>query len=231
MIRYLAVFVVIFLVSCEADNSESPAPPPTPVANTAPTVPNKISPVNRSLCLPNSLVFSWNASGDIENDPVKYQIEISTDEQFLNIVNSSSTSNTQLNFSLAKGTIYFWRVKAMDDANAVSQFSSVWSLYTEGEGDINHIPFPPENLGPAINATINSATVMLKWNAADIDGGELTYDLYFGNSNQPGLVRENISERQAEVSLSASGTYYWKIIVRDPKGATATGQLWSFNKN
>lgn len=232
MIRYLAIFVVVFLSSCEPDNNEVPQPTPTPpVANTAPAVPSKISPLNNSLCLPSSLNFSWNVSRDTENDPVTYQIEVATDQQFVNIVKSSTTGNTAIDFSLARGTMYFWRVKALDNTNAASQFSSVWGLYTEGDGVANHIPFPPENLGPAVNASITSATVMLKWKGEDIDGGELTYDLYFGNTNPPVLFKENISESQAEVSLSANGTYYWRIIVRDPQGATAAGQLWTFNKN
>lgn len=231
MIRYLAVFVLVFLSSCEPENNETPQPPTTPVANTAPTVPSKVSPVNQSLCLSSPLNFSWNASTDVENNPVSYQIEVAEDEQFSNIVNTTTTSNTQVNFSLDKGTMYFWRVKALDNTNAASQFSSIWSLYTEGEGVANHIPFPPELLGPAINEAITSATVILKWKGADIDGDELSYDLYFGNNEQPALLKENISEGQAEVSLSANGTYYWKIIVKDSKGATATGQLWTLRKS
>ena len=232
MKRYLAILILIFLSSCEPEGNEAPPPPPPtpPVANTAPTVPSKISPLNNSLCLPNSLNFSWNASRDTENDPVTYQIEVATDQQFANIVKSSTTASTEINFSLVKGTMYFWRVKAMDNANAASQFSSVWGLYTEGDGVANHIPFPPENLGPAVNASVTSATVMLKWKGEDLDGGELKYDLYFGNTNQPALIKENISESQAEVSLPANGTWYWKVIVRDPQGATSMGQLWSFKK-
>ncbi|HSD63950.1 MAG TPA: hypothetical protein VLB50_09120, partial [Ignavibacteriaceae bacterium] len=63
----------------------------------------------------------------------------------------------------------------------------------------------------------------------DPNGDSLTYDVYFGTSNNPQLVASNQSTASFNPGqLNNSTTYYWKIVAKDNQGASTTGPVWSF---
>ena len=231
-IIYLASIALLF-ISCGGGGSDGPTPTPEPT-NTAPTVPTLVVPATSSLCINNIVAFEWSASTDTENNPIVYQLQIATDNQFGQIVSTSEISSRTHSVTLDKGKAYYWRVKATDSKNASSAYSGTFSFYTEGNAVANHLPFLPELIQPETNTTITGTTAVLKWFASDADAADvLTYDVYLGTTNPPTVkVAENRATSIFEaVSLQAATQYYWRIVVKDNKGGETRGQVWNFRTN
>lgn len=198
--------------------------------NTAPTIPNQIFPLNNAICTDNNIIFEWNASTDAEGNTVSYRLEVSENNSFSPLTNTDTSFSESKLIALDKGKAYFWRIKAIDSRNAESDFSPVMRFVTEGEGISNHIPFPPSLVAPELNSEIDGTNIVLSWSASDVDGDPLTYDVYLDtNENPTTLISENQSETSYNATaLSAATKYYFKIVVKDDKGANSIGQVWSF---
>jgi formylglycine-generating enzyme required for sulfatase activity len=94
----------------------------------------------------------------------------------------------------------------------------------------NNPPAAPSSPSPSNGATGQSTSPTLSWSCSDPDGDALTYDVNFGTSSNPTTT---IATNQTALSIARSGltastTYYWKIVAKDSKGATTTGSVWSF---
>ena len=225
-------FIVIAcsLFSCGGGDSSSAEEN----SNTAPTVPTLVAPTNNKLCIDNAVSFEWNASTDAEKNPITYQIQIATDNQFTQIVKTAEGTPNYQNLTLNKGTAYYWRVKATDSKNASGNYSNTFSFYTEAEVVANHLPFLPQLVQPEFNSFINSTTAILKWTAADVDTNDaLVYDVYLGTTNPPtAKVGTNLTTTSwTTTTLQATTNYYWKVIVKDNKGGETIGQVWNFKTN
>lgn len=225
-----SVFVGFLLFSCSGNDSSS-----TPeTSNTAPSVPTLTAPTNNKLCIDNVVSFEWNASTDAENNPIIYQIQIATDNQFTQIVKTAEGSSIGQTTTLNKGTAYYWRVKATDSKNSSSNYSSTYSFYTEAEAVANHLPFLPQLVQPETNSFINTTTATLKWTASDVDTNDiLVFDVYFGTTNPPtAKVGSNLASTSLNTNtLQPATNYYWKVVVKDNKGGETTGQVWNFKTN
>jgi hypothetical protein len=221
------IIVILFLFSCSSKSDDEPNPA---TINNAPNKPIISAPSNNLLCINNVVQFQWEAAIDIDGDMVSYQLQLATNNQFTeDVENSSSTSKTSYELSLNKGTIYYWRVKAIDVKGLSSEFSNTFQFYTEGDGVINHLPFAPNVVTPKLNQNIQATTAQLDWNANDVDNDKLTFDVYFGTVNPPtNKVSENQSAKTFNVTLNSSTSYYWKIVVNDGNGGIVIGQTWNF---
>lgn len=230
MKKYIYIACIsLFMISCgSGSDSET-----TPETNLAPTVPVLVLPANVNLCMSNLVNFQWEKSTDKNNDPIIYSIQIATDNQFTQIVKTTEIIATNFSVTLDKGKSYYWRVKATDAKNLSSDYSSVYSFYTEGVVAGNHLPFAPELVAPALNSMLNSGVVTLSWNAADVDKDDiLVYDVYLGTTNPPTQkVTTNQLSKTFDVSTNSSTNYYWKVVVKDNKGGEVIGQIWSFKTN
>jgi len=227
--KYLIFTLIIsgILISCGGGGGDTPEPTPT---NNAPETPTLTYPTNNLLCINNSVAFTWGASTDPDGDSVSYQIQVAKDNLFTQIAHTLTSSTASKTIALDKGVAYYWRVKATDSKNASSNYSSTFQFYTEGTGVTNHLPFSPTLVKPALNATIQTNTVVLEWAASDVDTNDsLTYDVFFGTVNPPTTKQgDNISAKTLTVNVNASINYYWKVVVKDNKGGQTIGQVWNF---
>lgn len=225
------VWISILLFSCSGGGDSTST---AELQNTAPTIPELVSPTNSKLCISNSVIFEWGASTDAEKNLIVYQLQVATDNQFAQITNTTDISNPNQTLSLEKGKAYYWRVKATDSKNASSNYSSTNSFYTEGVALSNHLPFLPQLLSPDNNSTLSTTTTKLTWTATDVDATDvLTYDVYLGTESSPTLkVGNSISEASFVTNSLISNTiYYWKVVVKDNKGGETIGQVWRFKSN
>jgi hypothetical protein len=90
-----------------------------------------------------------------------------------------------------------------------------------------YIPSDPEPNDSSIDININTN---LSWTGGDPDFEDIvTYDVYFGASNPPPKVINNLSTTVYYTEkLDNNTNYYWKIISYDNHGAMTSGPLWSF---
>lgn len=230
---YITAMSIIF-ISCGGDDGDenvTPTPVVSTAENVAPTTPTLVAPENNKLCIDNSVFFQWNASTD--SDPITYLIQIATDNQFNQVKHTLTGSTTNKTISLEKGIAYYWRVKAVDNKNAASNYSSVYNFYTEGIGEMNHLPFSPEIVQPGLNSVVQTNTIILSWNASDVDVNDtLTYDVYFGNINPPTeKIGNNQTLKTLDVNLTSFTSYYWYVVVKDNNGGETIGQIWNFKTN
>jgi hypothetical protein len=224
------VYLVVILglmVSCGGSDKDPVEETPD---NRPPSVPNHVYPLNNTLCINNSVEFQWSKSEDLDNDFLKYKVEVSDNIGFTSIVQTKTVSTISTTIILEKGKAFYWRVKAIDAKNAESDFSTPSQFLTEGEGVTNHLPFSPDLIVPTPNEVIDGTSAILSWSASDADNDALTFDVYLDTVNPP-LAK--VSENQTETTYSASNlsvatTYYFKVVVKDDKGGQTIGQVWSF---
>lgn len=203
-----------------------------PGENNNPTVPVLLSPINNFLCSDSDVVFEWDTSADIDGDAVTYSIEIATDEQFNTIVETSSAiASTSKQVALTRATTYYWRVKAFDEFDGRSAYSSVFKFYTEGYGVENHLPNSPSLVAPLLSSAVAGSAVVLKWDASDLNTGDvLSYDVYVGTTNPPTEKKATaILTKNFELTpLIPNTIYYWKVVVKDNYEGASIGQVWDF---
>lgn len=230
-ILYTSIYSAL-LCSCSGGGGGEDIIPPPDEENKAPVAPELVYPSNNLLCLENTVDFQWNPVTDPDGDSISYLLEISTDNQFSQIDYTASGAAAIQTLSLDKNTAYYWRVKARDARDAESNYSSVFSFYTEGEAVTNHLPFAPMLVNPLPDTPEGAGTVSLEWTASDTDNDPLIFDVYFGTDNPPvTLVSENQDSTAFSATVSSGTDYYWKVVVKDDKGGQTMGQVWEFSTN
>jgi hypothetical protein len=229
---YLSIIGFLF-ISCGGGGGDDPIPSTQEVKNTAPTTPSLAAPTDNKLCVDNIVAFQWNLSTDANKDPITYQIQVAKDNQFSQNVKTIEGSTAGQTIALDKNTAYYWRIKAIDSNGLSSDYSPTYKFYTASEAVVNHLPFSPELVQPALNTILNTTTAPLKWNATDVDATDvLTYDVYFGTANPPTTkISENIAVKTLDVTLEPAKEYFWKVVVKDNKGGETVGQIWKFKTN
>ena len=174
--------------------------------------------------------FTWSPSTDDTSADIIYQIDVSTSPGFETIFRTGKTMSNAKVLSLDKGVNYFWRVKAIDEDQKESNYSESWQFITESEATSNHVPFTPELIGPSDDSSNNSTNVTLQWSCEDADGDVLSYSVYFGASQEPELVQEDLSVASlAQENLTSGVTYYWYVVANDGSGSSSQSKLWSFS--
>ncbi len=224
---YSILFSVLFLFSCTTEDESIEINDPFFV-DPNPSLPSLIYPTNNLICTNFNLEFDWNVSSAFNGNSLTYTIDIATDNTFAEILFTASTSQTNRAFNLEKGTTYFWRVKAKDEKGYESRYTSTRTFFTEPEAGINNIPHAPVAISPTLGATVSGSEITLDWNATDSDGDTLLFDLYFGESNPPQLVAENIEVSTFDVTTEANTRYYWRVVAKDNNQGVAISRVWNF---
>lgn len=110
--------------------------------------------------------------------------------------------------------------------------SSLLSIATSIETTVflNNPPNEPSEPNPADGAIDIGTNTHLRWTGGDPNQGDkVTYSVYFGLTQTPPLVRENLSNPTYDPGeLTFETTYYWKITATDKQDATTEGPVWSF---
>ncbi len=98
------------------------------------------------------------------------------------------------------------------------------------EGNGNNPPTQPSNPNPEDGATAQAVNVTLNWNCSDPNGDPLTYDVYFGTTNNPPIAAADQSNSSFDPGqLNSNTTYYWKIVAKDDQGTSTQGPVWNFS--
>ncbi len=102
-----------------------------------------------------------------------------------------------------------------EDIAAYSEFSS----FTD-----------PVIVAPANGGFVNVAgtTVELKWLAESADGDAQNWDVYFGTSGNPPLVKTGNTSQSYTVTVAKGVEYFWNVVGNDANGVPARSATWSF---
>ena len=130
-ISILVLIVSIALIGCKKKGCTDPAASnynpeaqkedpnnPCEYGNNAPTAPIINNPINSSTGIASPLIISWDASTDLDNDNITYNVLLGTNQNSLSVVsaNQSETSFTVDELELL--TLYYVKIEAVDEHNA-----------------------------------------------------------------------------------------------------------------
>ena len=197
----------------------------TTQSNRAPNTPSNPSPSNNVTNQPLTMTLSWDCS-DPDGDILTYDVYFGTSSNPTTKVSTGQSGKSINRSNLSYGTTFYWKVVAKDSKGATTE-GPEWRFTTQS----NRAPNTPSNPSPSNNATNQPLTITLSWDCSDPDGDAITYDIYFGTNNNPGMVIEGQSENTFTRRNLITGTnYYWKVVAKDSKGGVTEGPLWKFTQ-
>ena len=221
----LLSIIVIFFSSCNTLGGGGAKP-----VNNPPNSPSNPFPEDGMANAPIRPTLSWTCS-DPDGDPVTYDVYFGTSQDNLELlVSNLSQSSYELGENLNYSTTYYWKVVAKDDSGAQTE-GSVWSFTTIPAP--NHPPVF-SNVYPQNGAVNRPLNLILQWHAEDVDGDDVSYDLYFGTSENLVLLKGNTKDEfyqfgiSGNINLDYNTTYYWKVVARDGRGGRVDTGLMRF---
>lgn len=97
------------------------------IDTTIPNQPKNVSPITNSTYASNSNInFNWSIATDTGNikSPISYVIEFSNDIDFATIIRTQNSISTTLQQTFSTIGVYYWRVKAIDEAGNIGTSST-----------------------------------------------------------------------------------------------------------
>ena len=192
-------------------------------APVAPPAPSNPSPAPGTTTNVRRPPLSWHCVDPVAG-PLTFQVSIAHDGIWSVYGEIPDTTFTPP-VPLLWGETYNWKVQSENTDHLFAE-SSTW-IFTVG--GTNLPPTAPVNFYPVHLATDMSTAVTLQWSASDPENAPLTYDVYFGTSPTPPLVKSNNALPFYDVSnLLHATNYYWQVLARDIDGNTAISPVWKF---
>lgn len=199
--------------------------------NQPPTVPTLPQPENMASNIEGHAAFSWSG-GDPDGDAVTYHVMLATISTWIESEPTSLSEiyNTNLlkydYYGIAKGAVYQWQIIAVDSHGARTE-GPVW-LFSTVEPE-NNMPSFASAVEPGDGATNISVKQLLSWNATDLDGDTLYFDVYFGTDSEPELVSASQTNLIYNPGTLQNNTkYYWRVVVSDGRKTNPRSDIWSF---
>ena len=177
-----------------------------------------ISPANNSIDIPIPTLFSWK---DISLKADSYQLEISVDSLFNNLVynNSSIINDSSIINQLSDSTLYFWRVRA-DINGEYGAWSNICSFRTTAKTP--HLIYPDNN-------TFNlPAKILFKWSQT------FQTNYYILQVSKDSLFKSNITINNEstnnfeDVTLNLNTEYYWRVGAQNYNSIIYWSKFWEF---
>jgi len=218
---FLSIIIAISIAGCVKSPTVFPAT----------GKPELLTPVLNQVCTTGTMVsdsvttipFSWKAVSDADD----YVFEV---ENLLNdSVIKKITAKTALSINLLPNTPYAWWVVSRSLKTPITTSSDVWKFYSSGSGTLTYAPFPAEIDFPLFGAEISQSTVTLTWKGISVDNNIKSFDVYFGTTNTPPLLKSGVAYNQLpDVSVKANTTYYWHVVSYDAYGDYTDSGLYQF---
>ena len=88
----------------------------------------------------------------------------------------------------------------------------------------------PKLVAPANDAyvTVTGTTLTLTWSSSDAEGDPEKWDIYFGTSADPSLVKHNHTAQSYTVTVTKGVEYHWRVVGTDANGIPSSSEVWSF---
>ncbi len=195
-------------------------------SNRPPYTPSAPNPTDGTTDNPIVLTLNWIGGDPDSGDTTAYDVYFGTTTNPLEVL-SNTSATTYDPGTLMHSTQYYWKIIAWDNHGA-STTGSLWSFTTTAPP--NQPPYVPSNPEPMDGATDMPITANLNWIGGDPDSGDtVTYDVYFGDTNSPPMVADNITTiTYTPSTLPYNTLYYWRIVSWDDHDASSASPLWTF---
>ncbi|MFW5888084.1 MAG: hypothetical protein ACOCUH_04730, partial [Bacteriovoracia bacterium] len=181
-----------------------------------------LSPQNLAVDLKTNPVLKWKINRELEG--LKFDVYCSTKSAPQYLKRVKGDSQIELN-DLQFGTTYYWKVTCEIDGRIIE--GPVWSFKTISEE--NHKPSVPNNPSPNNKEEGVGLSLYLSWNSYDIDGDQLNYNVFFGDSIENlQKIKSNTPSNECYIAdLDYDSVYYWQVIAFDSDSYTE-GPIWHF---
>lgn len=200
----LAVVCSVFVQSCGEDN-----PSATPVTG---TIKGVISDAETGTPISGASITTLPPTQSVvSTSSGEYTIPDVAPGAYVVSVNKSGYNSRNVNVSVNVGKV------TTSDVQLVT-------------GPQNAPPTTPSNPTPQDGDVDQPTSVTLSWVSSEPDGDHITYDVFFGKTNPPTeLVSGDLATATAtRINLDTATTYFWQVLAKDSKGATALGPVWKF---
>jgi parallel beta-helix repeat protein len=194
----------------------------------APPGPSLQAPLNGTTTNDSTPTLKWTAITTENSWPVTYGLQVDNDPDFSSpeIYQSGLADNTYTSITELVDGNYFWRVRAMDGAGNVGEWSIVWSFLIDTTP-----PGAPMLVWPENGENINDGTPNLDWSIVAENSLPVTYYVAVSDNYEFPYENRNSGWIMAdgwEVSPTLpEGVWYWRVMAKDNVGNTGA---WSENR-
>jgi hypothetical protein len=227
----ILMMLLMFIVSCGGDDSSDGGEEPIP---NAPSKATLIFPEANSECTEGSSKTATESTIQFKWNPGLHANSYKLDLKDLNtgVVTSYLSTGTSISLKLKRANPYSWSIISKSNLSTKTATSLVWKFFNAGEGVTSYVPFPAELVSPLIGAIVENTVVSLDWLGSDVDGDIESYDVYFGETDNPVKIETAITESILNTVPVVSGKkYYWKIDTKDEVGNVSESDLFNFSVN
>ncbi len=184
--------------------------------STAPTIVNLISPIDSSYCNNSNVDFIWSSSTDTLAGINYYNLQISYNAGFTNIISDTNIIDS-FGIIYLPNTIYYWRVKAFDRAGNESYWSEIWFFEVDTDN-----PAIPYLINPVGGNYYSNDTVDFNWTEVlfkDSESAPVKYVIELDtikNFTTP-ISTDTLDDNTIEKILTEN-FYYWHVKAFDLAG-------------
>lgn len=179
-----------------------------------------VSPLDNFATNSTTITFQYQAVDyptDYNSGIKNYTLEISTDTGFIPIYFSSTTNLQSVVFNLQSEGIYFWRVKAEDNAGNVSTYTLHFTLIIDTSP-----PQKPSLILPQNDLRTNTTTIQFQWSTTEDLGPSGVSHYLLEISTDENFTSTYLSSQTVSTStvfnLQNENIYFWRVFVFDKAG-------------
>lgn len=224
----LCLLAIAIATSCSSDDEKANV-----IDEDLPSAAVLIFPHNNTECNEGEII------SDTETDVLfQWQEANYTSSYILKITNLNdgtsrniSTPATEYLIRILRGTPYSWSVKSIASGTTETAESELWKFYNSGLPKESHPPFPAEAISPQNGSSVDEGSVLLQWEATDVDDDIASYTILLDTSSTPATEVGNSSANSLNVTVSSGQVYYWKVITTDELGNESHSQIFQFKVN
>jgi hypothetical protein len=226
------LITVLFLIAtagCGKKSSPTPPAPDLTPGKAVLTLPKQNEACTSGTIISatqSSVLFTWGTSNNADS------YDLNLKNLLTGATTSQTTSTTQLQITLFRNTPYSWYIVSKSSKSATTVQSDTWKFYHAGAGTVSYAPYPADVVAPAIGQNVAAGTVNLSWKGSSVSGNITGYDVYFGTSTSPAVLKSNVIDNfYNNVSVLSGLQYYWRIVTKDANGNTSDSGLFQFKVN
>ena len=132
---------------------------------------------------------------------------------------------------ILRGVPYSWSVISEVENNPETVESETWKFYNAGLSSVNHPPFPAEVISPVMGSSIDSGSIVLRWQSSDVDNDIASHNILIDTVNPPISEISGSSDNFINVDVAEGQIYYWRVITIDVEGNTSNSEVFQFKVN